>query len=232
MKILDRVMEKRIMERVTLDEMQFGFRLGRGTIDAIFIVRQMQEKFLAKKKELWMALVDLEKAFDRVPREIVWWALRGVDVDEWIVKVIQAMYDGATTAVRLRDRESKEFGVKVGVHQGFVLSPLLFTIVQEALSREFRCGLPWELLYADDLDLMAESEDKLMEKFELWRSGMEDKGLRVNMDKTKILVCRAKPVQSGKPSGKWPCGVCDKRLAETQFFALSVGSGYIKDVVE
>ena len=59
-----RVLEKRIRERVTLDEMQFGFRPGRGMIDAIFIVRQMQEKFLAKKKELWMAFVDLEKAFD------------------------------------------------------------------------------------------------------------------------------------------------------------------------
>ena len=140
------------------------------------------------------------------PVEIVWWALRVVGVDEWIVKAIEAMYDGATTAVRLRDEESKEFGIKVGVHQGSVLSPLLFTIVLEALSREFRCGLTWELLYADDLDLMAESEDKLMEKFELWRSGMENKGLRVNMDKTKILVCRAKPVESGKPSGKWPCG--------------------------
>ena len=65
----------------------------------------------------------------------------------------------------------------------------------EALSKEFGCGLLWELLYADDLDLMAESEHKLIkEKFELWRSGMKDKGLRVNMDKTKILVCHAKPV--------------------------------------
>ena len=173
MKILERVLEKRIRERVTLDEMQFGFRSGRGMIDAIFIVRQMQEKFLAKKKELWMAFVDLEKAFDRVPREIVWWALRVVGVDEWIVKAIQAMYDGATTAVRLRDRESKEFGVKVGVHQGFVLSPLLFIHCPgNTIPRELRCGLPWELLYADDLDLMAESdldlmaesEDKLMEK--------------------------------------------------------------------
>ena len=113
-KILERVLEKIIMERVTLDEMQFGFRPGRGTIDVIFIVRQMQEKFLAKKNELWMAFVDLEKAFDRVPREIVWWALRVVGVDVWIVKAIQAMYDGATTAVRLRDGESKEFGVKSG----------------------------------------------------------------------------------------------------------------------
>ena len=103
------------------------------------------------------------------------------------------------------------------------MSPLLFTIVLEALSREFRCGLPWELLYADDLDLMAESEDKLMEKFELWRSGMEDKGLRVNMDKTKILVCRAKPVQSGKPSGKWPCGVCGKGVGRNSIICTQCG---------
>ena len=54
--------------------------------------------------------------------------------------------------------------MKVGVHQGSVLSPLLFTIVLEALSRTFRVGLLWELLYADDLVLMAESEEKLMDK--------------------------------------------------------------------
>ena len=51
----------------------------------------MREKYLAKKKELWMAFVDLEKAFDRVPREVVWWALRKVGVEEWLIKVIQSM---------------------------------------------------------------------------------------------------------------------------------------------
>ena len=49
---------------------------GRSTTDAIFTVRQLQEKYLARNKELWMAFVDLEKAFDRVPMEVVWWALR------------------------------------------------------------------------------------------------------------------------------------------------------------
>src|SRR5580693_5950335 len=133
-----------------------------------------------------MAFVDLEKAFDKSSLGSLWWALRVVGVEEWIVKTIQAMYEGATTAVRLGDGEGKEFGVKVGVHQGSVLSPLLFTIVLEALSRDFRGGLPFELLYADDLGLMSESKEELTERFEVWKSEMEAKGLRVNIGKTKM----------------------------------------------
>ena len=64
--------------------------------------------------------------------------------------------------------ERKAFSVRVGVHQGSVLSLLLFIIVLEALSREFREGLPMELLYADDLVLMAELEELLLEKSRKW----------------------------------------------------------------
>ena len=101
---------------VKIDSMQFGFMAGKSTTDAIFIVLQLQEKYLARNKELWMAFVDLEKAFDRVPRAVVWWALRCLGVDEWIVSVIKAMYEDATTAVRINERESKAFSVRVGVH--------------------------------------------------------------------------------------------------------------------
>ena len=89
-----------------------------------------------------MAFVDLEKAFDRVPRKVIWWALRKLGVDEWIVRVVQDMYSNARSRVCVGEGHSEEFGVKVGVHQGSVLSPLLFIIVLEALSREFRCGVP------------------------------------------------------------------------------------------
>ena len=51
--------------------MQFGFMKGKGTIDAIFMARQMQENFRVKGKKLYFGFVDLEKAFDRVPRELV-----------------------------------------------------------------------------------------------------------------------------------------------------------------
>ena len=74
-----------------------------------------------------MAFVDLEKAFDRVPRKVIWWALRKLGVDEWIVRLVQGMYSNARSCVRVGEEYSK-----VGVHQGSVLSRLLFIIVLEA----------------------------------------------------------------------------------------------------
>src|SRR5207249_6524194 len=100
MKVFERIIEKGVRTKVNLDDMQFGFRPGRGTTDAIFIVRQLQEKYLCKGKELWMAFVDLEKACDRVPREVFWWALRKLKVEEWLVRVIMSVYESVTTAVK------------------------------------------------------------------------------------------------------------------------------------
>ena len=95
------------------------------------------------------------------------------------------MYEDATTTMRVNGRESKAFSVRVGVHQGSVLSPLLFIIVLEALSREFREGLPMELLFGDDLVLVAETEELLMEKLRKWKKGMALTGLRAHLDRMR-----------------------------------------------
>ena len=79
--------------------------------------------------------------------------------------------------------------MKVGVHQGSILSPLLFIIVLEALSREFRAGVPWEDLYADDLVIINDSLEECVRRLLLWKEAMEKKGLRVNAGKTKVLIC-------------------------------------------
>ena len=113
-------MDGLIRQVVSIDDSQFGFVPGRGTTDAIFVVRQLQEKYLAANKRLYMAFVDLEKAFDRVPREVVWWALRKLGVDEWLVRLVQGMYSNARSRVRVGEGYSEEFEVKNGVHQGSV----------------------------------------------------------------------------------------------------------------
>ena len=109
--------------------------------------------------------MDLEKAFDRVPRDGVWCALRYMGVDNGLIQVIQSMYNDPKIAVKFKGGSTRFFEVKVFVHQGSVLSPLLFIIVLEAISGRFRSGLPLELLYAEDLALVAESKEELLEKF-------------------------------------------------------------------
>jgi len=134
--------------------MQFGFMKGKGTTDAIF----MQENFRVKGKKLYFGFVDSEKASDRVPREVIRWAMHKLGVEEWLAMAVMSMYTGAKTVVKTVYGNSSGFEVNVGMHQGSALSPLLFVIVMEAISREFRVALPWELLYADDLVMIAKTE--------------------------------------------------------------------------
>lgn len=99
--------------------------------------------------------------------------------------------------------------MKVGVHQGFVLSPLLFIIVLEALSQDLSISSPWEMLYADDLIITAETLYELTEKVPLWKNGVETRGLRVNMAKTKVII-PSPSLNTLKDSGKYACAVCRK----------------------
>ena len=220
MKVIEQVLAKRIREQVKIDDMQFGFTQGKSTTDAIFIVRQLQEKFRAKDRTLFYAFVDLEKAFDRVPREVVRWALRKAGVEEWLVETTMAMYEGAETAVRTEHGLTDWFKVLVGLHQGSVLSPLLFIIVMDVLSREIRGGLPWELLYADDLVLMAESEAELKQKLLTWKSALEAKGLKVNVNKTKVMF-GGKWRKDAAGHVKHPCGVCGKGVGSNSVLCLT-----------
>ena len=71
MKIDETILEKRLRKTVTIDDMQLGYMPGKGTIDAIFILRWIKEEYLAKQNKLYICFVDQEKAFDGVPRKDV-----------------------------------------------------------------------------------------------------------------------------------------------------------------
>ena len=90
-----------IRQRVEIDEMQCGFMLGCGTTDAIFIVRQLQEKHLIANKPLYMAFVNLEKkAFHCVHQDFIWLAMPRLGTEEWLV---QSTYKDVRSRVRVGD---------------------------------------------------------------------------------------------------------------------------------
>ena len=99
-----------------------------------------------------------------------------------------SLYDGAKTRVRVGSEYLEEFEAKVGVHQGSVLSPLLFTIVEDVITENAKRSVANELLYADDLVLMSKDMEDLKERFWNWKDALESKGLKINTRKTKVTV--------------------------------------------
>ena len=122
--------------------------------------------------------------------------------------------------MRKNDSFNEEFPIKVGVHQGSVLSPLLFIIVLEALSRKMRSGLAKEFLYADDEALVSETIETLNVRLVAWKHCLEAGGLRVNLGKTKIMIFGC-DVGKIREQGKYPCGVCRKGVGVNSVYCQS-----------
>ena len=127
------------------------------------------------------------------------------------------MYENARNRVRVSCNLSEEFSVKVGLHQGSCLSPLLFIMLLETLSQEFRTGCPRENLYADDMVIITESLEELQEKLIHWKTNLEGKGLWVNFGKTKVLISRLGLDVLQKPN-KGPCAMCLKGVGTNSIF--------------
>ena len=131
--------------------------------------------------------VDLEKAYDKVPREEVWYCMRKSGLAEKYVLIVQYMYDGSTTAVRCAVGVTERFEVKVGLHQGSALSPCLFAMVMDRMTDEIREEAPWTMMFADDIVFCSESKKQVEEKLESWIYALERRGMRVNRRKKEYM---------------------------------------------
>ena len=116
-------------------------------------MRRLSEKFRAKKERLFLIFVDLEKAFDQVPRDVVSFVLCWKGVPEYLVNEVMSLYNGCRTVVLVDGELSRLFFGKVGVHQGSDLCPLSFMTVMDVPTEDLRNGSSMELMYADDLFL-------------------------------------------------------------------------------
>ena len=116
-----------------------------------------------------MVFVDFEKAFDRVPREVIWWLLRRKGVLEREIKVIMKMYTTIETSVKVEYTRSELFDVKVRVHQGSILSPLLFALVMDEVTKNIREEVVKEMLYADDIVLVSDNWEEVESPYTRWK---------------------------------------------------------------
>ncbi|KAK3552031.1 hypothetical protein QTP70_031579 [Hemibagrus guttatus] len=182
----ERVVEVRLRKVVEICEQQYGFMPRKSTTDAIFALRILMEKYRDGQRELHCVFVDLEKAYDRVPREELWYCMRKSGVAEKYVRVVQGMYERSRTMVRCAVGQTEEFKVEVGLHQGSALSPFLFAMVMDQLS-EVRQESPWTMMFADDIVICSESREQVEENLERWKFALERRGMKVSRSKTEYM---------------------------------------------
>ena len=122
----------------SISEEQFGFVKGKSTTDAIFALRQRQERYREGQQDLHCVFIDLEKAYDRVPRKELYWRMRDKEVPEKYIRLVKDMYHQCETVVRCAAGTSEPFAVEVGLHQGSAFSPFQFAIMMDSLTENIR----------------------------------------------------------------------------------------------
>ena len=100
------------------------------------------ERCREPKKVLHMVFIDLEKAYDMIPRNVMWWALEKHKVLAKYITIIKDMYDDMTK-VRTSDVDTDDFPITIGLHQGSALMPYLFALVMDEVTRDIQGDIPW-----------------------------------------------------------------------------------------
>ena len=166
MKVWERIIETRLRDRVEISKQQYGFMPGKGTTDAMFALRMLMKKYREGQRELHCVFADLEKVYDRVAREELWYCMRKSGIVEKYVQQIQDMYEGSETVVRCAVGTTESFKDKVGLHQGSALIPFLFAVIMDRLTDEVRREPPWTMLFADDIMICEEIREEVEQRLE------------------------------------------------------------------
>ena len=144
-KVYGRVLINRIRDTTenVIAKVQSGFRRGRGCTDQIFTVRQICEKYLGKCKDVYFAFLDLEKAYDRVDRDVMWNVLRLYGIGGRLLQGVKSLYVGSKDCVRVGNEVSEWFPETVGLRHGCVMLPWLFNLYIDGVVREVNVKSAW-----------------------------------------------------------------------------------------
>jgi hypothetical protein len=190
------------MQHNTISDAQFGFQKGRSTVDAIFILHSIINHYLYENKRLYVIFVDMMKCFDTIYRNALWLKLHKCGIQGKILRIVRDMYGKVKSCVKSLSTFSDYFSYAIGLRQGEVLSPLLFSLFVEDLEmflqNNINSGLQLDdivlilLLFADDMAIVGKSPEEIQNHLNNLHTYCNTWGLKVNTDKTKIMVFRKK----------------------------------------
>ena len=221
-KLFTSVLNSRLYDYLTtaklLGSEQVGFRPKHSTLDHIFALQILANYYKDTGKQLYCAFVDYSKAFDFVDRTYLWQKLLNSNVNGKILNVIRNMYKNAKSHVSVKNILSDSFPCQVGVRQGENLSPLLFAIylndfktflsekynglttISDSILNEMNVYLKiFCLLYADDTLVLAEKAEQLQEALNSLNTYCNKWALKVNLDKTKIIIFSKGKIRKFEP---------------------------------
>ena len=201
-KIMLRIILERIRRKIKheIAEEQYGFVEGKGTRNAIFVLRMLSERNIEMQRDMYLCFIDYEKAFDRVKHENLINMLKGAGIDGKDLRIIYNLYWNQKAAVRVGADKTDWIEIKRGVRQGCVLSPDLFSLYSELIMRSIEGKESFtvggrninNIRYADDTVLIADSQEKLQDILTEVKEASEAEGLAINVEKTEVMVISKK----------------------------------------
>ena len=203
-KIFTGIINNRVTKWIESNEMlsdaQCGFRSGRSTVDAIFILKSIVDIVLNDKKKLFCCFVDLKKAFDSINLNNLCYKIYHKGLNGKLFRIIKNMYTTVKACVKGCNSYSDYFECAVGLKQGEVISPVLFSLfiddLELFLQDDPNCGIEINellmivLLFADDMVILGNSQSDLQCRLNLLKEYCDKWGLQVNSEKNKVMVFR------------------------------------------
>ena len=196
--IINERLKKWALQNNIISDAQFGFKADYSTVDAIFILESLINKSIREKKRLYCAFIDLKRAFDSVYRNGLWYKMIKNGLDGKLFDIIRSIYSDVKSCVKNFNSLSDFFKSDVGLLQGEVLSPFLFSLfvndLETYLEQNPNASLILDqlsmylLMFADDTVIFSESVEGLQLSLNNLESYCNKWDLTVNIDKTKIVV--------------------------------------------
>jgi hypothetical protein len=111
-------------------------------MDVNFFIWQLTKRYREQKKDKHMVFIDLKNAYNKMTRNVIWWTLQMYKVSTKYITLVKDMHDNIVSSVRTSDKDTNDFLINIGLHQGSALSLYLFTLVMDEVTRDIQDDIP------------------------------------------------------------------------------------------